>query len=117
MELVKAIEIVKSLADGLDPQSNDLLVNESVYQNPDTARALYTALTVLEETRQREERKALLPPNSYQPVTAACRPLLRPWAAVPAPAGLLPDGASWALRGAGRPARLAAVAGPRWAAA
>ncbi|HKW25445.1 MAG TPA: hypothetical protein VJN48_06645 [Terriglobales bacterium] len=67
MELAKAIDIVKSLADGFDPQSHEVLVNESVYQNPDTARALYTALSVLEETRQREERKALLPPNSGRP--------------------------------------------------
>lgn len=64
MELAKAIEIVKSLADGLDPKSREPLVNESVYQNPDTARALYTALDVLEETRRREERKAQLPPNT-----------------------------------------------------
>ena len=40
MELAKAIEIVKSLADGLDPQSHQPLGNKSVYQNPDTARVL-----------------------------------------------------------------------------
>jgi hypothetical protein len=67
MELAKAIAIVKSLADGRDPQSHQPLVSESVYQNPDTARALYTALQVLEETRQREERKAQLPPNAGRP--------------------------------------------------
>lgn len=64
MELVQAIEIMKSLADGLDPQTHEPLAHESVYQNPDAARALYTALGVLEETRQREERKAQLPPNA-----------------------------------------------------
>jgi hypothetical protein len=63
MELVKAIEIVKSLADGLDPTSHQPLISESVYQNTDTARALYTAVQVLEESRQREERKAQLPPK------------------------------------------------------
>lgn len=67
MELAKAIEILKSLADGHDPDSHEPLVSESVYQNPDTARALYTALQVLEETRQREERKAQLPPNAGRP--------------------------------------------------
>lgn len=64
MELAKAIEILKSLADGHDPDSHEPLVSESVYQNPDTARALYTAVQVLEESRQREERKAQLPPNA-----------------------------------------------------
>lgn len=64
MELAKAIEIVKSLADGLDPTSHQPLISESVYQNTDTARALYTAVQVLEESRQREERKAQLPPNA-----------------------------------------------------
>src|SRR5690348_11980464 len=67
MELAKAIEILKSLADGHHPDSHEPLVSESVYQNPDTARALYTALQVLEETRQREERKAQLPPNAGRP--------------------------------------------------
>jgi hypothetical protein len=64
MELVQVIEIVKSLADGLDPQTHEPLAHESVYQNPDAARALYTAVGVLEEARQREERKAQLPPNT-----------------------------------------------------
>lgn len=67
MELAQAIEIVKALADGLDPKSREPLVNESVYQDPDTARALYTAVSVLEETRRQEERKAQLPPNAGRP--------------------------------------------------
>ena len=67
MDLAKAIEVVKALADGLDPTSHAPLTKESVYQNPDTARALYTALQVLEEARQREERKAQLPPNAGRP--------------------------------------------------
>lgn len=64
MELVEAITILKSLADGLDPQTREALAKESVYQNADTARALYTALAVVEEARQREKRKAQLPPNA-----------------------------------------------------
>jgi hypothetical protein len=40
MDLAKAIEIVKSLADGLDPTSHKPLISESVYQNPDTTNSI-----------------------------------------------------------------------------
>lgn len=67
MGLVEAINILKCLADGLDPKTHQPLSNESVYQDANTARALHTALDVMEENRQREERKAQLPPNAGRP--------------------------------------------------
>jgi hypothetical protein len=67
MELAKAIEIVRSLADGCDPRSHKTLSRESVYQDEDTVRALYTALSVMEESGQWQESKAELPSNAGRP--------------------------------------------------
>ena len=67
MELAKAIEIVKSLADGCDPRSHKTLPRESVYQDADTVRALYTALSMMEESCQRQESVAQLPSNAGRP--------------------------------------------------
>lgn len=74
MELAKTIEIVKSLADGLDPKSREPLVSESVYQNPDTARGLYTALDILQETRQRERTKGVASSQCRQALGRRGRP-------------------------------------------
>jgi hypothetical protein len=67
IELTKAIEIVKSLADGRDPRSHKTLSRESGYQDADTVRALYTALSVMEENHRRQESTAQLPSNANRP--------------------------------------------------
>ena len=44
MEPDRAIEIVRSLADGVDPYSGERFASDSPYQQADTVRALHLAL-------------------------------------------------------------------------
>ena len=46
MDTVRAREIIRSLADGIDPTTGEVLSEESVYNKPDVIRALYTILEV-----------------------------------------------------------------------
>lgn len=52
MDIVKARQIVRLLAEGVDPLTGEVLSNESVYNKPDVIRALYT---VLEATAPKTE--------------------------------------------------------------
>lgn len=47
METTQALDILKSLADGVNPYSGAPLPAESVYQHPDTVRALFHAIGLL----------------------------------------------------------------------
>ena len=47
MDIIRARQIIHSLAEGVDPMTGEVLSEESVYNKPDVIRALYT---VLEET-------------------------------------------------------------------
>ena len=47
MDLIRAREIIHSLAEGVDPFTGEVLSKDSVYNKPDVIRALYT---ILEET-------------------------------------------------------------------
>ena len=55
MELDRAIEIVQSLADGMDPYSGERFPPDSPYQQADTVRVLHMAL----------EGQAKLKPSSF----------------------------------------------------
>ena len=44
MEIVKAREIIRILADGVDPTTGEVLPAESVYNSPEVIRALFTVL-------------------------------------------------------------------------
>jgi hypothetical protein len=48
MEREKTLQILKSLADGIDPASGEQLPAASSYQHPDTVRAIYSAIRFLE---------------------------------------------------------------------
>ena len=47
MDTVRAREIIRSLAEGIDPSTGEVLTKESVFNSPDVIRALYT---IWEET-------------------------------------------------------------------
>ena len=49
MERDKALHILKTLADGIDPASGEQFAEDSPYQRPNTVRALYWALQMLEQ--------------------------------------------------------------------
>lgn len=42
MEIERAREIIKQLADGVDPTTGEVLPRESVYNKPEVIRALFT---------------------------------------------------------------------------
>ena len=46
MDIIRARQIVRLLAEGVDPLTGEMLSNESIYNKPDVIRALYTVLEV-----------------------------------------------------------------------
>ena len=48
MKLKETIEILELLADGTDPHTGEVFPADSAYQHPDTVRALFTAVRMLE---------------------------------------------------------------------
>lgn len=46
MNTLRAKEIIRTLADGVDPTTGEILPNESVYYSPEVIRALYTLLEI-----------------------------------------------------------------------
>lgn len=56
MDIIRARQIVRLLAEGVDPFTGEVLSNESVYNRPDVIRALYT---VLEATTSNAEAPKL----------------------------------------------------------
>ncbi len=61
MEEREALEIVRALAEGIDPYTGEVLGDESPYQNARTVRALFCAIGALEAAAKRKERKKRLP--------------------------------------------------------
>ena len=57
MEPDRAIEIVQSLADGVDPYSGERFPSSSPYQQADTVRALHLALEGLGKLKRSTARK------------------------------------------------------------
>ena len=54
MEIKRAKEIVRLLADGIDPHTGEVLSDESVYNKPEVIRALYTLLNAVPEEIERD---------------------------------------------------------------
>jgi len=57
----QALEIIRRLADGVDPFTGEIFPADSPYQNADIVRALHTAIEALEKSAKNAERKRLLP--------------------------------------------------------
>ena len=67
MKTMRALEIMRALADGVDPYTGEVFPAGSVYQNAETVRALYAAIEALEAAHRREMRKKSLPRRAGQP--------------------------------------------------
>ena len=67
MEQAQALAIVRSLADGVDPESGEMFPPESAYQRPQVVRALYAAAEALDRSERFERRKAQLPAKTGEP--------------------------------------------------
>ncbi len=57
----EALEIIKALADGVDPISGEVFPADSPYQNAQITRALHAAVNSLEIGVQSQNRKRTLP--------------------------------------------------------
>src|SRR3979490_2105264 len=69
MDSVQALAVVRSLANGVDPESGEVFPAESSYQRPLVVRALYEAATALERMGRLERGKAQMPPKTGEPWT------------------------------------------------
>ena len=67
MNEVQALQIVRALANGVDPASGEVYPPESPYQKPDTVRALFMATRALERASEWEQRRQRLPANAGKP--------------------------------------------------
>ncbi|HKI26322.1 MAG TPA: hypothetical protein VKA07_08360 [Candidatus Sulfotelmatobacter sp.] len=67
MENKEALPIVRALAEGVDPESGDACPGESVFQQPNTIRALGRATEALAARVAQEERRRRLPENIGKP--------------------------------------------------
>lgn len=63
METQSALLIVRTLADGIDPQTGESFPKESPFQNAAIVRALVVATQCLEQSIQLARRKQSLPAN------------------------------------------------------
>lgn len=61
MERSKTIEILKTLAEGVDPASGQPFPAGSAWQQPDTVRALFSAVQALESSAPRAAAKPASP--------------------------------------------------------
>lgn len=77
MEAAKTIEILKALAEGIDPGTGEHYPAGSAYQHPDTVRALFAAIRGLENAAPRPAKTdAPQPDKSGRPAPENAG---RPW--------------------------------------
>jgi hypothetical protein len=62
MEAEQAQQIVRALAQGIDPHTGETYAGDSPYQHPQTVRALYHALDAMQQPGQ--ARRKQLPENA-----------------------------------------------------
>ena len=67
MESAQALAVVRSLANGVDPESGEVFPPESTYQRPLVVRALYEAASALERTERFQRRKSQMPAKTGEP--------------------------------------------------
>lgn len=67
MDKSQALGIVRSLANGVDPESGEVFPAESPYQRPQTVRALYEAATALERIERFDRRRSQMPAKTGEP--------------------------------------------------
>jgi hypothetical protein len=69
MDQTQALAIVRSLANGVDPESGEVFAPDSAYQRPQVVRALYQAAAALERIERFERRRAQMPQKTGEPWT------------------------------------------------
>src|SRR6185436_21131309 len=61
MDSAQALAVVRSLANGVDPESGEVFPTDSAYQRPQVVRALYEAAGALERIERFERRRSQMP--------------------------------------------------------
>lgn len=64
MELQTVLSTLRQLADGIDPATGEVFPPDSPYQQPQTVRALFTAIKYLEEVHKVIDRGSKRPPRT-----------------------------------------------------
>lgn len=70
MEQTQALDIIRSLAKGIDPATGEAFAADSAYLQPDVVRALQLAADALERAARAERKNQQLPPGTGKPWTA-----------------------------------------------
>lgn len=64
MDATKSLEIIRLLANGVDPYTGEEYPIDSPYQHPQTIRALFVAIQALERVKKSGDRQRQLPDNA-----------------------------------------------------
>ncbi len=67
MDSAQALAVVRSLANGVDPESGEIFPPDSTYQRPQIVRALYEAASALERQERFDRRRAQMPSKTGEP--------------------------------------------------
>ena len=67
MDAAQALTVVRSLANGVDPETGEVFPAESTYQRPQVVRALYEAASALERIERFERRRSQMPQKTGEP--------------------------------------------------
>ena len=65
MDAQTALELIRPLADGVDPLTGETLAEENICQHPQIVRALMSAIGALEFERERRRRQQKLPGKAW----------------------------------------------------
>ena len=69
MHTNQALAVIRSLANGVDPETGEVFAHDSAYQKPSVVRALYEAASALEKQERFERRSANAPVKTGEPWT------------------------------------------------
>lgn len=67
MSPLEAQKIIESLANGIDPETGEILPTQSIFNSPQVIRALFVAVKALEKAARRAERDSSIPGNAGRP--------------------------------------------------
>lgn len=71
MEIQESLRNIRALADGVNPETGEVLTGDAVYQYPSAVRALHQAIAALEFVEERERNKRTLPAKAGKSWTRA----------------------------------------------
>lgn len=70
MDVQVALQTISALADGINPETGEVLAPDSCFNQAPVLRALFVARQSLEHQLQAQKRKKSLPPNAGKPWTS-----------------------------------------------